>query len=214
MSILFFDIETASCVSQYSDLSPALQKLWDKKCLYRKNEENISSDMLFTEKAGIYAEFGRIVCIVCGYMTDSNTFALKSFAHNDEQQLIKEFFEYISSYPTIILCGHNIKEFDIPYICRRAKIHWLPLPETLNLGNKKPREVNHKDTMEMWKFGDYKAYTSLALLCELFGIETPKDDIDGSQVSHVYRDLHDIDRIVEYCKKDVVATAKVYEKLK
>jgi DNA polymerase elongation subunit (family B) len=123
------------------------------------------------------------------------------------------FFNMIVPLSTYVLCGHNAKEFDIPYVCRRAMVHGLSLPSQLMMRDKKPREIVHKDTMEMRKFGDYKSYTSLALLCEILDIPTPKDDIDGSQVSSVYWDDHNIDRIVHYCKKDVVATAKVYQKL-
>jgi DNA polymerase elongation subunit (family B) len=137
----------------------------------------------------------------------------KAFASNDEQSLLSEFFSLLSEFPQYILCGHNIKEFDIPYTCRRGVVHGLKLPGQLMIRDSKPREIPHKDTMEMRKYGDRKAYTSLVLLCGLFGIETPKDDIDGSQVSSVYRDDHDLPRIVEYCTKDVIATAKVYERL-
>lgn len=213
-SIIFFDIETVSGVSSYDELSDAMKHLRDKKAEYRHKETGLSSDVLFEQKAWIYAEFGKVVCIVAGYHKDGGVFGLQSFAGDDERQLLKDFFDFLAQHPQAILCGHNVKEFDIPYVCRRWLVHGLALPSLLNTQWLKPREVQHRDTMEMWKFGDYKSYTSLALLCELFGIETSKDDIDGSQVSQVYRQDHDLDRIVHYCKKDVVATARVYEKLK
>lgn len=210
--IIFFDIETVSGVSSYDQLSESMQHLRDKKS-QSWITESLSSADLYTEKAWIYAEFGKIICIVCGYYNTSGEFVTRSFASDDEQSLLSEFFSFLSTYPQYILCGHNAKEFDIPYTCRRGLIHELVLPPQLCIQNKKSREIPHKDTMEMWKFGDYKAYTSLALLCEILSIETPKDDIDGSQVSSVYRQDHDLDRIVHYCIKDVIATAKVYEKL-
>ena len=211
-NIMFFDIETVSGVSSYEQLSPAMQHLWDKKSQSRITETLWSSE-LYSQKAGIYAEFGKIICIVCWYYNNNNELITKSFASDDEYTLLSEFFALLSQYPQYILCGHNAKEFDIPYTCRRWVIHRLILPPQLSIRDKKPREIAHKDTMEMWKFGDYKAYTSLALLCEILGIDTPKDDIDGSQVSTVYRQDHDLDRIVQYCIKDVIATARVYEKL-
>lgn len=210
--IIFFDIETVSGVSSYDQLSESLQHLRDKKS-QSWITESLSSADLYTQKAWIYAEFGKIICIVCGYYNASGDFVTRSFASDDERHLLSDFFHFLSEYPQYILCGHNAKEFDMPYTCRRWIIYWLTLPSQLSLRDKKPREIPHKDTMEMWKFGDYKAYTSLALLCEILDIDTPKDDIDGSQVSTVYRQNHDLDRIVQYCIKDVIATAKVYEKL-
>ncbi len=211
--IIFFDIETVSGVASYDQLSDAMQHLWDKKS-QSWITESLSSADLYIQKAWIYAEFGKIICIVCGYYNASWDFVTRSFASDDERHLLSEFFHFLDQYPQYILCGHNAKEFDIPYTCRRGVIHALSLPPQLSIRDKKPREIPHKDTMEMWKFGDYKAYTSLALLCEILGIDTPKDDIDGSQVSTVYRQDHDLDRIVQYCVKDVIATARVYESLK
>ena len=210
--IIFFDIETVSGVASYSELSPAMQHLWDKKSQSRITETLWSSE-LYSQRAGIYAEFGKIICIVCGYYNTNQEFVTKSFASDDEHIILSEFFDLLSQHPQYILCGHNAKEFDIPYTCRRGVIHGLPLPWQLCMTGKKPREILHKDTMQMWKFGDYKAYTSHALLCEILGVDTPKDDIDGSQVSSVYREDHDLDRIVQYCIKDVIATAQVYERL-
>lgn len=210
--VIFFDIETVSGEASYRDLSPAMQYLWDKKSQSRITE-SLSSVDLYIQKAWIYAEFGKIICVVCWYYNVNGEFVTRSFASDDERHLLSEFFHFLSEYPQYILCGHNAKEFDIPYTCRRGIIQWLSLPLQLSLRDKKPWEIPHKDTMEMWRFWDYKAYTSLALLCEILGIDTPKDDIDGSQVSSVYRNDHDLDRIVHYCIKDVIATAQVYAKL-
>ena len=214
MNILFLDIETISGGESYDMLSPAMQHLRDKKASHRQKDSDLSSAELYEKKAGIFSEFGKIVCIVCWYESQSdNTFFIKSFAWDDEKKLIWEFLDMINQLSSYILCGHNAKEFDIPYICRRATLYGLSLPKVLDTRGAKPREVNHKDTMEIRSFGDRKNFTSLALLCELFGIQTPKNDIDWSQVSQVYRKEKNLTRIVEYCKKDVVATAQVYHKL-
>lgn len=212
-NIIYFDIETVSWCPSYTDLSDQMKKLWDKKCLSWLTDD-VTVESLYIDKAGIFAEFGKIVCISCGYYTPEREFISQSFAGKDEHQLLSEFFTFLEQYPSALLCGHNIKEFDIPYTCRRWIIQGLKLPTMLNMRDKKPREIGHKDTMEMRKFGDYKAYTSLALLCEVFGIHTPKDDIDGSQVGRVFWEQWDIDRIVTYCEKDVWATAQLYQKIR
>ena len=113
-----------------------------------------------------------------------------------------------------LLCGHNAKEFDFPYIARRMIIHGLKVPAKLNLMGKKPWEVPHLDTMEMWKFGDYKHYTSLKLLTHILQIPSPKDDISGADVAQVYYRDNDIDRIARYCEKDVVAVAQILLRLR
>lgn len=212
--VLFLDIETVSIVASYDQLSHTLQQLRDKKCAYMKESETMTPAELFSLKAGIYSEFGKIICIVCAYYSQSeHRLVTKSFSWDDEKQLLTDFLEVLSTLSSYVLCGHNIKEFDLPYICRRAMIHSLALPSLLEIRGKKPWEVSHIDTMELWSFGDRKNFTSLALLCEILAIETPKDDIDWSQVSRVYRQDHDLDRIVQYCTKDVIATSQVYERL-
>lgn len=138
---------------------------------------------------------------------------LHSFFGHDEKSLLQDFFGLLDRYPNAVLCGHNSKEFDIPYCCRRATIHGIAFPPQLRIRGKKPREIDHIDTLELRKFGDYKNYTSLALLCEIFQIPTSKDDIDGSDVGRVYREEDDLNRIVSYCEKDVVAAAQLYKKM-
>lgn len=212
--ILFFDIETVGCVAHYDELSPTMQTLRDKKCSHMKEIESYSSAELFEKKAGIFAEFGKIICISCGYRSDQQqSFITKSYSGDDEKSILTEFIAMLDQLSNYILCGHNSKEFDIPYVCRRAVIHGITLPSLLNLQNKKPREVQHKDTMEMWSFGDRKNFTSLWLLCEILQVPSSKDDIDWSQIHHTYRHEHNIERITTYCAKDVVATAEVYKKL-
>ncbi len=163
------------------------------------------------ERAGIYAEFGKIICISTGFIKDGS-FRIKSFYGDDEKQLLTEFAAMLSTHFNTVnhfLCAHNGKEFDYPFIARRMLINGIKLPTLLDIAGKKPWEITHLDTMELWKFGDYKSYTSLELLSALFGIPTPKNDIDGSQVRSVYYDDQDLNRIVTYCQKDTLTVAQL-----
>jgi len=217
--VLFLDIETVPQIYQYQDLDEKGQELF-----YAKNRFQVSTEknieMIYNEKGSILAEFGKIVCISVGMVRDSNTgktIRLKSFAHDDEETLLKQFKKlledhYNTSYH--VICGHNSKEFDIPYICRRMLINGISLPPILDIAGKKPWEVNHLDTLELWKFGDYKAFTSLALLCHVFNIPTPKDDISGADVARVYYEEQALDRIRIYCEKDVVALIQLLLKMR
>ena len=220
--IMFLDIETVPSKAGFAELTPELAHLWEEKFnLIQKrmpekyNEETTAEDA-FAQSAGIYSEFGKIVCISVGfvhYKGNEMFFRTKSFAGHDEAKLLSEFSSLLVRFCSSrehTLCGHNIKEFDIPYICRRMLINGIALPEILNISGKKPWEIQFIDTLELWKFGDYKNYTSLKLLTAVFGIPTPKDDIDGSQVASVYYHENDIQRIALYCQKDVVATARVF----
>ncbi|MCQ2216952.1 MAG: 3'-5' exonuclease [Paludibacteraceae bacterium] len=226
--ILFLDIETAPLTASYAELDPVLAHLWDEKTEQMKKraperyDEGCSGETMFQE-AGIFAEFGRVVCISVGIIYEvGNELHLKekSFYGEDEKKLLTEFADLLNRHYNVVnaykdeennyLCGHNSKEFDFPFIARRMLVHGIHLPEILNVGGKKPWECRFLDTMEMWKFGDYKHFTSLKLLCAIFGIPTPKDDIDGSQVAGVFYNEKDCDRIAKYCEKDVLATARVY----
>lgn len=221
--ILFFDIETAPATAQYEQMSVEMQHLWVEK--YETLKQRLSVKYMEDNpsegwnQAAIYAEFGRIVCISVGicFMKDGEWhLRTKSFCGDDEKQLLTEFMELLGRFmitPYHTLCGHNIKEFDVPYVCRRALINGIGLPDCLNIAGKKPWEIHFIDTMDLWKFGDYKSYTSLKTLTALFGIPTPKDDIDGSQVANVFYKEHDIQRISLYCQKDVVATTQVFLRL-
>lgn len=219
-NVLVFDIETVSGVAHYDDLSPTMQYLWDIKSpqAQRGREVQYSSRDSYSMYGGIFAEFGKICCISVGtFRTNKDTgelnFYVRSYYHHDERQLLLDFADLLekryNSLKIHKLCGHNIKEFDMPYTCRRMLINRVPLPAVLDIAGKKPWEVGHIDTMDFWKFGDYKSFTSLKLLCGVFGIPTPKDDIDGSQVGTTYWDENDLHRIHVYCRKDVVATAQV-----
>ncbi|MCD6366318.1 MAG: 3'-5' exonuclease [Bacteroidales bacterium] len=212
--ILFLDIETVPMVADYSELPERFKKLWDKKASYLVKEDDTPESIF--NRAGIYAEFGKIICISVGFISDQDDereLRLKSFAGDDEKQLLTEFSIMVRSYfnkPNSLLCGHNGKEFDFPYIARRMLIHGISIPEVLNMAGKKPWEVRHLDTMELWKFGDYKHFTSLDLLAAIFDIPSPKNDIDGSEVAGVYYVEKNLDRIVEYCEKDVKTLVNIF----
>jgi len=224
--IMFLDIETVPQVADFSALPDELAHIWDDKFslihkrMPEKYDPETTSAEAFSSSAGIYAEFGKIVCISVGFIyakANEVAFKTKSFANHDEKILLEEFVALINKFCVSrdhTLCGHNIKEFDIPYICRRMLINGLPLPAIFQIAGKKPWEINFIDTLELWKFGDYKNYTSLKLLTAVFGIPTPKDDIDGSQVATVYYKQNDLERISLYCQKDVVATAQVFLRMK
>ncbi len=221
--IMFIDIETVPLVKDYDSLSERMQMEWEKKARFLKRDagEEVSYGQLFTEKSGVFAEFAKVVCISFGSLhhTDGKwVMRLKSIALDDEKKLLEEFAEIVArfvAYNTqMAFCGHNIKEFDIPFLCRRMLVNGIQLPPVMNLAGKKPWENPHIDTMDMWKFGDYKHYTSLALLAEIMGIPSPKEDIDGSMVGDVYYNDNDLPRIAQYCLRDVATTARVFLKLK
>lgn len=216
-NLLFLDIETVPENAEFSQLSEEKQKLWEQKSKYQRKDD--FTPEAFYERAGIWAEFGKIVCISVGYFAfkgEQRTFRTTSF-HGEEKQLLQDFRNLLDGHfgrPQHLLCAHNGKEFDFPYIARRMLIHDLELPNKLNLFGKKPWEVPHLDTLELWKFGDYKHYTSLKLLCNVLGIPSPKEDIDGSEVRNVYYLENDLDRIIKYCERDVLAIAQVILKLR
>jgi 3'-5' exonuclease len=211
--ILFLDIETVPIAPSYELLDPVMRILWDKKSKQLKTPEQTSEDVY--ERAGIYSEFGKIICISVGLIKEKNpvSFRLKSFYGKDEKALLSDFSSMLSKFSKtnkdVLLCAHNGKEFDFPYIARRMIINGLIIPEILDNAGKKPWEIKLLDTMDLWKFGDYKNYTSLDLLTSILGIPTPKDDIDGSMVAGIYYGEDDVERIVRYCEKDVLAIAQV-----
>jgi len=209
-NVLFLDIETVPLVYDYQQLNEPFKKLWDLKWQYHKD---ITPEQQYT-KAGIYAEFAKVVCVCVGYF-NGKEFRLKSFYGDDEKILLEDFKSTLEKhFSGYALCAHNGKEFDFPFICRRMLINGISLPEILQIQGKKPWEVAHLDTLELWKFGDYKNYTSLQLLAAIFNIPTPKDDIDGSQVAKVYYEEKDLERIKTYCSKDVVTVARLLQKMR
>ncbi len=212
-SLLFLDIETVPEVYQYANLSIEMQRLWDTKMQYYK-KENTSMEELYS-RAGIYAEFGKVICISVGYFADLNNgpiFHIHSFYGDNEIQILNDFNALLTNRngkKNSLLCAHNGKEFDFPFLARRMLLNGIKLPAELDIAGKKPWEVNHLDTLELWKFGDYKNFTSLNLLAAIFKISTPKDDIDGSQVAEVYFKEKNLPRIVAYCQKDVLTVAQI-----
>jgi 3'-5' exonuclease len=215
-TILFLDIETVSQYATFDEVPEEWKGLWRHKAeMLLRDKQPITPEEIYG-RAAIYAEFGKIVCISCGILSGSGTekkLILKSFYGDDEKSLLLEFTDMLRKWGSEgprYLCAHNGKEFDFPYLCRRMIIHEMTIPPMLNLSGKKPWEVPHIDTMDLWKFGEYKSFISLNLLAHTLGVPTPKDDIDGSQVGEVYWSQRDLPRIVTYCQKDVVTVAQVY----
>ena len=217
--ILFLDIETVPQAYQFEQLDDKSKALFEAKNRFQISPEK-SIEQIFEDRGGILAEFGKIVCISVGMLHEGSqgkSIRLKSYYHDDEETLLKQFKRLLDDHYNTqyhVLCGHNSKEFDIPYICRRMLINGIALPSILQIAGKKPWEINHIDTMELWKFGDYKSYTSLSLLCHVMNIPTPKDDISGADVARVYYEENDLERIKLYCEKDVVALIQVFLKMK
>jgi uncharacterized protein YprB with RNaseH-like and TPR domain len=211
--ILFLDIETVPEKEQWEALSSITQELFASKTSYQRKEE--FTPETFYERAGIWAEFGKIVCVSVAYFVDNKEekqLRVTSFYGDDEQQILIDFKELLDKHfskKNNVLCAHNGKEFDFPFLSRRMIIHGIPLPNKLNLFGKKPWEVPHLDTLELWKFGDYKHYTSLKLLTHILKVPSPKDDIEGSEVAKVYYRDKDLKRIVNYCEKDTIAIAQI-----
>ncbi len=212
--VLFLDIETVPQVYDYKELPERGKELWDKKTRFLQERDGLTSEEVY-ERAGIYSEFAKVAVISVGMVVQKDgeyQIRLKSFGSSDEKEVLQQFNDLLNSYynrDNYYLCAHNGKEFDYPFLARRMLINGLKLPLLLDIAGKKPWEIKHLDTMELWKFGDYKHYTSLELLTYVFDIPTPKDDIDGSQVARVFYEEGDIDRIMTYCEKDVVATIQL-----
>ena len=217
--VLFLDIETVPIKYNFEQLSPDFQKLWEEKTLWQRKDE-FSPAEFYKKKAGVMAEFAKVVCISVGYLFNEkgeNHFRIKSFYGDEEKELLSDFILLLNkefNTKSHLLCAHNGKEFDFPFLARRILVNGLKLPKLLDIAGKKPWEVNHLDTMELWRFGDYKHYTSIKLLSALFNIPTPKDDIDGSQVARVYYEEKDLERIKTYCQKDTLTVAQLLLKYK
>ena len=218
-NVLFLDIETVPIKETFEDLSAPFKKLWEEKAVWQRKDDVSPSDF-YKLKAGVMAEFAKIIFISVGYLFSEkgeNHFRIKSFYGDDEKQIIADFNTLLNAQfnkNQHQLCAHNGKEFDFPFIARRTLINGLKLPALLDIAGKKPWEINHLDTMELWRFGDYKNYTSIKLLAALFDIPTPKDDIDGSQVAKVYWEEKDLERIKIYCQKDTLTVAQLLLKYK
>jgi hypothetical protein len=216
-NVLFLDIETVPQWKSFTAMPDNMQALWEKKS-HNLNKEQSGQEQY--QRAGIYAEFGKIICISVGMYTQTGSqrqLRLKSFSGHDEKQLLQDFAALLNNHfnrKEQVLCAHNGKEFDFPYIARRMLINGIKLPTLLDIAGKKPWDIAHIDTLELWKFGDYKSYTSLNLLAAIFDIPTPKDDIDGSEVAHVYWEEQNLERIAIYCQKDVLTVAQLILRFK
>lgn len=218
---LFIDIETVSGQPRFEDLSPAMQQLWLQKCNAIKTTPDADPARLYEQRAGIFSEFAKVICIGLGCIVkkeDGWKIFMKMISGDDEKQVLASFAEAINLFvereKDVVFCGHNIKEFDIPFLCRRMVVHDIKLPSSIDISGKKPWEVKHEDTMELWRFGDKKNYTSLALLAEVLNIPAPKEDMDGTQVNGVYWSEKSMERIVDYCRGDVITAARVFLRLK
>jgi 3'-5' exonuclease len=215
-NLLFLDIETVPLHADYAELPEQFKQLWDHKSAFL-TKEPISPEHLY-ERAGIYAEFGKVICISIGIIKSEkgkNSFRVKSFAGENEKEVLENFSKFLNDHyqkPDQLLCAHNGKEFDFPFLSRRILINGLKLPKILHIAGKKPWQVPHLDTLELWKFGDYKHYSSLSLLAAIFNIPTPKDDISGKDVGKVFYKEKNLGRIVEYCQKDVLTVAQIFLK--
>ena len=214
---LFIDIETASGKADFDLLSPKMQELWLRKAKGLSNPNNVDLKDLYFERAALYAEFGKIICIGMGFLYHDKenglSFKVKTIAIDDEQELLAAFISFVNSTyknKELSLVAHNGKEFDFPYLCRRMLVHSLEIPKQLQLQGKKPWEVVHLDTMELWKFGDRKAYTSLELLTEILGIGEAKSNLSGDKVNDTYYRKNDLKAIAAYCKEDVVLVAQLF----
>ena len=218
--IVFLDIETVAHQYEYADLDERLKSQWARKASFLKRDSGLSDEEIYRDRAGIYAEFGRIICIAVGKFSENEKGELvlrtKAFYGDDEKAILLDFKKLLEKLDpsSTRLCAHNGKEFDFPYLCRRMLINCIQLPALLNLSGRKSWEIPHLDTMEMWKFGDYKHYTSLDLLAAIFNIPSSKSDIDGSQVNVLYHKQNGLERIKEYCVRDVVVLAQLFLKMK
>ncbi|MCS6818360.1 MAG: 3'-5' exonuclease [Chitinophagales bacterium] len=210
--LMIIDIETVPQYKNFHGMSDTFQELWRNKHVSLKIEDD-TPEQSYENRAGIYAEFGKIICISAGYFSKSLEhglrFRLKSFHGHNEKELLEQFCESVNKKKDVVFAGHNIKEFDIPYLCRRMMIQRVPLPAALDFSGRKPWEVPSLDTLHLWRFGDYKSYTSLKLLAAVMNIPSPKEDIDGKDVARVYWHENDLQRIVRYCQRDVVTVARL-----
>ncbi|QRR02935.1 3'-5' exonuclease [Dyadobacter sandarakinus] len=219
-NLLFLDIETVAAYPSYDQLPDRMQKLWNKKATgLKKGDDTLSDEALFYERGAIYAEFGKIICIAFGgfYWNEQGeaSFKVRSISGDDEVALLLQFKELVEKYrpDQLMLCAHNGKEFDFPFICRRMLIHCIEIPKALQISGKKPWEILHQDTMDLWKFGDYKNYTSLDLLAAVFDIPGSKSEMSGDQVTRVYYEEGDLEKISRYCREDVVVLSQLYLRL-
>ena len=217
--MIFIDIETVSCAPNFSTLDEHWKQLWEEK-IKRALPEEVTAEEFYEQRAGVMAEFSKVVCISMGYFVKEENLKMrvKSYYGSDEKMILQNFLKTMhrieSNSRSWHFAGHNIKEFDIPFICRRLIVNGIPVPAFLDFQNMKPWETNIIDTFQYWRFGDYKNYTSLKLLAAALGVPSPKDDLDGSMVGKTYWEENDLKRIAVYCQKDVVTVGNIILKFK
>ena len=218
--VLFLDIETVPQAWKWADLDERTRQLFGDKTRYEQERGGKTAEQVYGERAGIFAEFGRIICIGVGLVRKEKAgvhLRVTTIHGDDEKDVLLRFCDLLNKHYNTDdhwLCGHNGREFDFPWIARRCIVHGIPLPRLLDIAGLKPWEVGHLDTMQLWKFGDYKSYTSLDLLTHILGIPSPKSDMKGSDVARVYYEEKGLERIADYCRKDVVATVQLYLRMK
>lgn len=218
-NIIFIDIETVGQHSSFADLNENEKRLWERKMQWHIEKDNTTAEEIYS-RAAIWAEFGKVVCISIGYIfakDNCKTLRIKSFYGHNEHEILSGFKQMIETRfnkKQYLLCAHNGKEFDFPYISRRMLVNGIQLPKILDYAGQKPWEVRHLDTLDLWRFGDYKHYTSLELLTSVFGIDSPKEEMNGSQVHEYYWQKDDLASIAEYCQRDVVAVCQLMMRYK
>ncbi len=216
--VIFLDIETVAekeSLANLSEIDEDYKKLWDKKASFFA-KENLTSSELYLKKAGIFAEFAKVVCVSLGYLEeaeDGYALSIKSLYGDDEKSILEELKKILEKSTGYNLCAHNGKEFDFPFLARRFIINRLAVPNVLNNHGKKPWEINFLDTMDLWKFGDYKNFTSLELLAKVLGLENPKNEVSGGDIHGLYYQEKNLEKIKNYCEKDVIVLAKIYLRL-
>lgn len=217
-NLLFIDIETVSGESDFNFLSDRMKALWLHKASFLANPNALSDEDFYFDRAGIYAEFGKIVSIGLGFFhwNDEQEICLKvkSISGHNEATLLNEFKKLVEKKykADLAFCAHNGKEFDYPYLCRRMLVNGIEIPRALQIAGKKPWEIQHFDTLEMWKFGDKKHYISLDLLACLFNIPSSKGELSGDKVNVTYHQENDLAKISTYCREDIIVLAQVFLK--
>lgn len=232
----FVDTETIPGYKDFNDMPEELARMYERKFGHElANNDPDKFDNFedhYRARAALYPEFGKIVCLVIGviFVDDKDKqekLKLKTLCGRHEDKLLAEAAPIIDKFDSLV--GHNSKEFDFPYLCKRFYVHGIQLPQILNIAGKKPWEVSLIDTMELWRFGSFKGSTSLELFAHCLGLPSPKQDMTGADVAKVYYEMFDhmkdgelpfeaesaaIQKIGKYCQGDVVTLANCYRKLK
>lgn len=220
-NVMVFDIETIPLYPSFEEMPEHLQEMWVKKLQRINSKPNLTIEEASAKykETSFYPEYARIICLSIAYIKRGE-WRIGSFCDEDERVLLESFIKVNSTLESLALesrnllhwSGHNIKRFDIPFLCRRLQSHNLPIPHTAPTYTTKPWEVKCYDTSDFWKYGD-GVPASLDEICFCLGIESSKiGEIDGSKVFETFK-LGNLKAISEYCERDVVATVRVLERL-